>query len=147
MHLCLHVLSALVACLQWDTSGCTTHEPLILQGGYSLWCLTYGPWCVGQWKRRESSTLNGPNNFALQPESRVEAGICCLVLFTPPPPPLTRLCTILLSPTLYPPPPTPPHNMDCCVAPHPDPVVHKLFVILCWLIAVNVEYPSFPAIR
>ncbi|KAL5469338.1 hypothetical protein EMCRGX_G030588 [Ephydatia muelleri] len=60
---------------KWDTSGCTTHEPLILQGGYSLWCLTYGPWCVGQWKRRESSTLNGPNNFALQPESRVEAAV------------------------------------------------------------------------
>ena len=52
--------------LQWDTSGGTTHEPLILEGGYSAWYLSYGPWCVGQ-KRglvvapAPSAVLNNPS--------------------------------------------------------------------------------------
>ena len=44
--------------LQWSTSAALPHEPLILEGGFAMWHLTYAVTCVGVYKRRPSSDVS-----------------------------------------------------------------------------------------
>ena len=48
-------------------------EPLILEGGYSLWYLTYSPLCVGKPKRKEKpSSEDGTSGQADKEEGRID---------------------------------------------------------------------------
>ena len=44
---------------QWDISAPLAREPLILEGGYGRWYLTYSPLCLGKPRQKEKQPSDG----------------------------------------------------------------------------------------
>ena len=67
---------SLILCLQYETVPLTS-DPMVLEGGYAMWYLTYAVMCVGVYKRKSNTPplASGGSDTPPAPQAHIASGL------------------------------------------------------------------------